>query len=158
MNILSIDPGLHGAWALFCDGLLPSVDDLPLVGKHIDVLTLGQVCEGLTGQPLAIVLEAQAAMPKQGVASSFHLGENYGLLHGALLTLASQEAAWSLHTVRPAVWKRALRLSADKERSREQAMRLWPALHPRLARKKDEGRAEALLLGHYWQQAQKEQI
>ena len=35
---------------------------------------------------------------------------------------------------------------ADKETSRAMALRLWPSLASSLARKRDEGRAEALLL------------
>jgi crossover junction endodeoxyribonuclease RuvC len=52
------------------------------------------------------------------------------------------------HTrIRPAVWKRRLGLTSDKEQARLRAMQLFPAADVR--RKRDHGRAEALLLALY---------
>ena len=52
------------------------------------------------------------------------------------------------HTrVRPALWKRRLGLTRDKEQARLRAMQLFPAAD--LRHKKDHGWAEALLLAWY---------
>lgn len=55
--------------------------------------------------------------------------------------------SWDVDQVRPTVWKRALGLGKDKEASRLKAMQLFPSAD--LRRKKDQGRAEALLLAVY---------
>jgi hypothetical protein len=49
--------------------------------------------------------------------------------------------------VRPGVWKKALGLTRDKEQTRLRAMQLYPGAD--LRRKKDHGRAEALLLARW---------
>jgi len=64
------------------------------------------------------------------------------------LTLGAREE--TQHTaVRPAVWKRALRLGKDKEACRLRAMPLFYRADFRL--KKHHGWTEALLLGFYRQ-------
>jgi crossover junction endodeoxyribonuclease RuvC len=62
--------------------------------------------------------------------------------------LAALQIAYT--TVRPAIWKRALGLGKDKEAARLRAMQLFPAAD--LRRKKDHGRAEALLLAWWGRQ------
>lgn len=153
--ILAIDPGLSGAYAVLWPdpARCPQVASMPCIGQDVHPLgILGAIEPLLDGGPLAIVLEAQQAMPGQGVASTFRIGLNYGLLLGTLMHAASLHPGWSLHIVRAAAWKRAMRLSKDKEQSRQLALLRWPQLAPQLARKKDEARAEALLLGAYWQE------
>jgi crossover junction endodeoxyribonuclease RuvC len=51
--------------------------------------------------------------------------------------------------VEPAKWKKHFRLPRDKEASRQMALRLFPAAHALLSRKKDHGRSEAALLAAY---------
>jgi crossover junction endodeoxyribonuclease RuvC len=54
------------------------------------------------------------------------------------------------HTrIRPHVWKKAMGLKAEKEQARGRAIQLFPQAD--LRRKKDHGRAEALLLAWYGQ-------
>lgn len=53
----------------------------------------------------------------------------------------------SYREVSPSVWKRGMGLDGDKERSRALARSLWPAAP--LGRKRDHGRAEALLLAEW---------
>lgn len=59
-------------------------------------------------------------------------------------------AGWPLTYVSPAKWKRDLRLSADKGASRRRAIELWPSWAELFARVKDDGRAEAALIAHWW--------
>jgi hypothetical protein len=49
--------------------------------------------------------------------------------------------------VTPQVWKKALKLDSDKNKSLSMARELWPTAP--LKRQKDNGRAEALLMA-YW--------
>ncbi len=50
----------------------------------------------------------------------------------------------------PTVWKKAFGLvKTTKEDSRQLALELWPHLADDLARKKDEGRAEACLISRW---------
>ncbi len=72
----------------------------------------------------------------------FTVGVGFGVWLGVLSTLGL-----SYTRVRPAIWKRALGLGKDKEASRLRVQQLFPGAD--LRRKKDHGRAEALLLAVY---------
>jgi crossover junction endodeoxyribonuclease RuvC len=52
--------------------------------------------------------------------------------------------------VRPAKWKKALKLDREAETSLCLARELYPDSQSFLKRKKDHNRAEAILLAHYW--------
>ena len=80
-------------------------------------------------------------MPGQGTRSMFTVGLGYGLWLGILASLRIPYTP-----VRPAIWKRSMGLSKDKEGARLRAMQLYPGAD--LRRKRDHGRAEALLLAH----------
>jgi hypothetical protein len=85
-------------------------------------------------------------MPGQGVRSMFTCGLGLGVWLGILAAVALP------HTrIRPHIWKKALGLGQDKEASRLRAMQLFPSAE--LRRKKDHGRAEALLLALYGQRS-----
>ena len=92
-----------------------------------------------------VIIEEAQAMPGQGTRSMFTIALGMGVWLGILGALGLA------HTrVRPGVWKRTLGLASDKEQARLRAMQLYPSAD--LRRKKDHGRAEALLLAHYgWQ-------
>jgi hypothetical protein len=81
-------------------------------------------------------------MPRQGVASAFNFGVGFG---SVLAVLQARHIAIELVT--PAVWKRAMGLSADKRASLDKARLLYPTADLGLA--KHDGRAEALLLAHW---------
>jgi crossover junction endodeoxyribonuclease RuvC len=51
--------------------------------------------------------------------------------------------------ITPASWKKAMRVPADKDGARRMAIQQFPNLADRLNRKKDEHRAEALLMAAY---------
>lgn len=90
-------------------------------------------------------IEKVAAMPKQGVSSTFKFGMNYGAWQGALAALAIPYI-----TVTPAKWQKAL-LDAGtgetKERSLNMARRLYPLVD--LKFKVDDGKADALHLARW---------
>lgn len=139
-KILGIDPGLSGAYAIL-HGDDATVDDLPIVDKHLDAAMLQRIVKMYA--PDTAIVERVGAMPGQGVSSMFVFGRCYGAI---LATLACAGVPTVLVT--PAQWKKKFSLGKDKERSRELAIRTFPTVEG-LSRKKDEGRAEALLLALY---------
>ncbi|MEK9739546.1 MAG: hypothetical protein VW438_07440, partial [Euryarchaeota archaeon] len=91
-----------------------------------------------------IFVEKQQAMPKQGVSSTFKLGYAYGQI---VTTVALTKTPYTILT--PAGWKKGLRLPSDKDAARRLAQQWYPKVADQFTRKKDEHRAEALLIAHY---------
>ena len=143
MSALSIDPGaISGAYALLPDDGPPVVGDLPVADGQLDGAYFGQMVREMN--PVYAIVERVASMPKQGVASTFKFGMAVGIIHGVLLA-----SGVPVHLVTPGVWKKHFNLGPDKEQARGLAKRLYPGVIG-MDRKKDSGRAEALLLGSYW--------
>jgi hypothetical protein len=105
------------------------------------------MCQAVDRQDLEIIIEMVHSMPGQGVSSSF----KFGMAYGAAIAIAERfNCVW--HMVTPQKWKKALQLDSDKNKSLELARELWPQAP--LLRKKDNGRAEALLLAEYLRREQ----
>jgi crossover junction endodeoxyribonuclease RuvC len=80
-----------------------------------------------------------------GAVSSFNFGRAAGVVHGALAALGFQ-----INFVRPTEWKKYFGLSGkDKHASIAMAKNLYPEAAELLTRKKDHGRAEAILIAAY---------
>lgn len=152
MTVIGIDPGFSGALAAYnCgDGTIVSIIDMPLR----EPITLGGAKQRQIDpapiidfishhKPALIVLERVHAMPDQGVSSTFRFGEGYGLIQGIVAALHIR-----LILSPPAVWKMAMSVSANKSSSLEAVRTQFPA-STYFARKKDDGRAEALLLAMF---------
>ena len=147
--IIGIDPGaVSGAYAvLTTDGKFCLCNDFPVKDKMIDGKQFADDLDDIikaTGEATA-VLEHVNAMPGQGVCSSFNFGQGFGMIKGILDAF---EITYDL--VRPAKWKKALKLDREAETSLCLARQLYPGSQPFLKRKKDHNRAEAILLAHYW--------
>lgn len=143
--VLGIDPGLTGGIAfLFPAWGRVAAEDVPLAGGEVDVDTLAARLRQMA--PTVAVIERVHSMPKQGVSSTFKFGMAYGALRAVVAAMQIPT-----HLVTPQAWKRHFRLGADKEESRELALRLWPGERSDGAfrRKKDHGRAEAALIARY---------
>lgn len=142
--IIGIDCGYRtGGVALIGDDWA-EVHDLPTyteggvdVIELMDIITSGDKVDH-------IYIERQQAMPKQGVSSTFKLGFGYGQI---VSTCALSRSPFTLVT--PNNWKRAMNLPKDKDAARRLAQQWFPQLADRLKRKKDEHRAEALLIGMF---------
>ena len=95
---------------------------------------------------LHCVLEKVNAMPGQGVTSMFNFGMGYGMWRGML---SAFQIPYTL--VHPATWKKEVMhdMGKEKQASIQRVMQLYPQLANRFERKKDDGRADALLLAHY---------
>jgi crossover junction endodeoxyribonuclease RuvC len=150
MTIVGLDPGaVSGAYAVLSDaGALIEVDDLPQIAsgklRWIDApVLLSRLIELKAGGPMLAMVERQGARPGQGLSSTFTSATAFGSL---LATL--QVAGCSIELVTAASWKAALGgLNQDKSASLDRARLLFPGAS--LDRKKDHGRAEALLIGYY---------
>ncbi|MFO1126474.1 MAG: hypothetical protein U1E25_15110 [Methylocystis sp.] len=142
--ILGVDPGLSGALAFYfsAHAELIACEDMPSVDGNIDAATLAARIRQMS--PDFAIVERVAAMPKQGVASTFKFGASYGSIIGVIAALGIP-----YELVTPTRWKRHFRLGADKEEARALALRTWPARSELFERKKDHGRAEAALLARY---------
>lgn len=145
--VAGFDPGKSGA-AAFLEpyaGQL-AVFDMPLsrLGKRdqVDAAQLAGICSLV---PLGhAVIEAVHAMPRDGAVQAFSFGRSRGVIEG---TVAALEIPTTL--VDPAVWKRQMRVTADKDVSRARASQLFPACVLLWTAKSHDGRAEAALLALY---------
>lgn len=154
--ILGVDPGLGGAFGLYCVGQPGAsfVMDMPVKeGKLASAITAQLVnsttqnCRGW----LVAAIENVHSRPRQ--AGAFNFGLSTGIVHGVL---AANGIPFVL--VAPQVWKVKMGLqrspdepaSATKDRARALASKLFPNLADQFKRKKDDGRAEALLLAVYY--------
>lgn len=149
MTILGIDPGVAGALALLStDSLL--VVDMPVVevrGKWvIDASSLARLIgRGFPFRPEMVVLEHVQGVQGSGATSAFSFGRGFGVVEGVVTALGLP-----LTLVRPQSWTKALGVSRDKGQHRLTASNLWPAHAAYFARVKDDGRADAALLAHWY--------
>jgi crossover junction endodeoxyribonuclease RuvC len=148
--ILAIDPGITGAFALLDEAVL--VDDLPVHqtqhGRSAKVrgeLDLHGFRELLAQQPIKhVFIERVTARPGQGVTSMFRFGESSGALYGLVVGLGLP-----VTFATPKEWQRHHRVGASPDAARQRAVQLYPALAPALSRKRDQHRADAVLLACY---------
>ncbi len=143
---IGIDPGISGAIAKLNDNnSFIGVYDMPVMpgtGKRqqVNAAELAKIIR-LDGG-IAFV-ERVSAMPKQGVSSMFSFGCSYGIVLGVLAALQIPVVL-----VTPQSWKKKAGISGkDKDYARTLAQQLYPQAE--LGRKKDIGRADALLIARF---------
>ncbi len=150
--IVGIDPGITGALAAVTpSGSLQWVVDMPIrdAGKkarkanEVDGVGLARLLRLHVVDIAEVWIEEVGAMPGQGVSSMFSLGDTRGCIRGVC-----EAIGLSVQRVHPKTWKRSYALDSDKNAARAAAIRLYPGCEA-LARKKDHGRAEAILLARY---------
>jgi crossover junction endodeoxyribonuclease RuvC len=151
MRVLGVDPGAHGAFALYDTDLdALTVADMPTMPVRVGRLVRYQISEAgiaLIMQewtPDFAWIERVHARPKQGTSSSFSFGVAYGLARGVLAAFAVPVVL-----VTPHEWKKYFRLGADKHEARLVASRIFPANAAAFSRVRDDGRAEAALLARF---------
>jgi crossover junction endodeoxyribonuclease RuvC len=156
--VIGIDPGLSGAVAVLHDGRYIDVIDMPTAGRgkaarqNVNGASLADYLRAQTelaaGANVFAVLELVGSMPGQGASSGFRFGQSYGAVQGVLGALKIP-----FELVTPQVWKRHYGLiGAPKESSRGIAIERYPQAP--LSRKRDHGRAEAILLAAWGSQRQ----
>ena len=149
--VIGIDPGVTGAISFFYEGKLLKVEDLPmievLVGKtkrkQLVAATLADLIYG-SGGPTRAYLEQVSSRPGEGAVGAFSFGRGFGQIEGVLAALGVP-----YQLVPPAKWKKAVGVPADKGLARMRASREFPEFAAKFARVKDDGRAEACLIGLY---------
>jgi crossover junction endodeoxyribonuclease RuvC len=152
--VIGCDPGQSGALALLADGQPAGFIDMPTMaraagGNEVNAAELAASLRGVMhshrGAYIIAIVEAVSAMPGNGASSMFRFGESFGVLKGVLGALSIP-----YQLVHPQTWKRKLTLiGSDKDAARTMAIRLFPQIAMDLARKKDIGRADALLVARY---------
>jgi crossover junction endodeoxyribonuclease RuvC len=145
-RILGLDPGATtGGYALLVGITVEAAGDIPSADGDVDAGALARLIANL--DPHTAVVEQVASMPKQGVSSTFKFGRAYGTLLGVLGALAVP-----YQMVPPTRWKKAYRLPSKVEApdaGRALAVQLHPEAAGLLARKKDGGRADAILIARW---------
>jgi crossover junction endodeoxyribonuclease RuvC len=150
--VAGIDPGVSGAVAWLSAGHLIEVLDLPMaelkVGKTMRKRLIPSVLAemlSIEGRlPDHVYLEEVATRPGEGAVGAFSFGRAFGQIEGVLAAL---DIPYSL--VRPNAWKKKLRLPADKGSTRTRACQLWPGAAERFKLVKNDGRADACMIGLY---------
>ena len=150
--IVAIDPGAHGAVAFLTDGgALLDVLDMPSVTVKVSGKNRTRVAEQAlalliaANRPTHAFIEASGPRDTDGSQQAYGMGMAAGLARGVLAGLGIPTSP----PFQPAAWKRTMGLTSDKGLSRQRAMMMFPARADLFARVKDDGRAEAALLGLY---------
>lgn len=176
--VIGIDPGLTGAVAVLVNGQLKDVYDMPIQGKgapvrkrssrtglmaetqkkEVDAHALSQLIGYISqgNRDVIAVLEQVSPMVHKGAdggrvtegsVSTFSLADSFG---AARAILAAHIPIGNLHRVRPQVWKKQFDLlGKDKDAARLAAIEMYPNAIEGLARKKDIGRADAIMIATY---------
>ena len=153
---MGIDPGLDGAIALLhlADRSSPvpttlKIFDLPTLTvtknkrnyRVLDMDALRMWLDLHAPDVTHALIEKPHAMPKQGIASAFSFGYTCGVVE-----MAVASAQIPRRTIDPAVWKKSMGLSANKDETRRKASEVFPGFSSLWAKKGQDGRAEAALL------------
>jgi len=145
---IGVDCGISGAIALLNDnGSFISVHDMPVMAgtgkrQQVNASELAKIFRSMFEGGEAYV-ERVSAMPKQGVSSMFSFGTSYGIVLGVLAAIGIPTIL-----VTPQSWKKRAGLTGkEKDYARTLAQQLYPAAE--LGRKKDIGRADALLIARF---------
>ena len=95
--------------------------------------------------PRHVIVEKVSAMPGQGVTSMFSFGRSLGIIEGIV-------AAYDIPVtyVTPGVWTKGIGRGAGKDASRARACELYPSHQKSFSRVKDDGRADAVLIGAWY--------
>lgn len=150
MLIYGIDPGFTGAVSVYdteLDSLI--IHDIPVVkspkGKTlINLPELLSILNNTENQPSLAAIELVNAMPNQGVSSTFRFGQGFGQLQMGIVA-----SKLPIEYVTPRQWKKYFDLTRDKGESRRLAKLCFPNHAHYFKRVKDDGRAEAALIGLY---------
>jgi crossover junction endodeoxyribonuclease RuvC len=162
MIFCGIDPGLSGAIAVLdSETKAISFVDTPVVevrvGKKMkhqqDAYAISSLLRSLcSGKDVMVTIEKVNAMPgsdgeggrqSMGATSAFNFGVGFGMWLGILAALEIPH-----QQVHPRTWKSFMMpdMGKEKDGSRVKAMQLYPQSAKDLTRKKDHGRADALLM------------
>ena len=146
---------MSGAIAILADGIPLAVYDMPTMARKSGKQEVAAAAiKALVGKYIgshpdaycSAVIELVGGNPiggrRQGTTSMFNFGKSCGRVEGVLIG-----CGLPLTEVAPPVWKKHHGLSgAAKDASRGVVMRRWPDAALFVTRKKDDGRADAILI------------
>jgi hypothetical protein len=155
MVVISCDPGLHGAVAVWKKNKLVSVTSIPFLEdedelggvSYVDFYTLQKRLWKMTEAEEEVwgVIEEPFVIPGQSIKGALTMGTVYGQLVSVLHTLVTH----SVYVVHPRAWKEDLGLSKDKSLSISLCRKV---IGEKAMFKvgKDHNKAEAILIGHWF--------
>ena len=157
MIIVGIDPGISGALCFFSNGNVIDVIDMPTMaeGKKSKKQVNGRqifneilnIKNKFAGHKINVVVEQVSAMPGQGVTSMFNFGQSFGVIKGICSAMELP-----IFYVRPAKWKKYFNLiNAEKDASRTKVIEMFPKISQKLSKKKDNNKADAILIAKYFE-------
>ena len=157
MIIVGIDPGISGALCFFSNGNIIDVIDMPTMaeGKKNKKQVNGRqifneilnIKNKFASHKINVVVEQVSAMPGQGVTSMFNFGQSFGVIKGICSAMELP-----IFYVRPARWKKYFNLiNAEKDASRTKVIEMFPKISQKLSRKKDNNKADAILIAKYFE-------
>ncbi len=157
MIIVGIDPGIAGAICFFSRGNIIDVIDMPTMaeGKKNKKQVNGRqifneislVKRKFLKDSMSVVVEQVSAMPGQGVTSMFNFGQSFGVIKGICSAMELP-----IFYVRPAKWKKYFNLiNSEKDASRTKVIEMFPKISEKLSRKKDNNKADAILIAQYFE-------
>ena len=156
MFIIGIDPGISGAICFFESDIIKDVIEMPVMadgkknkrqinGPQI-VNEIQKRIENIPKKNIFVVVEHVSAMPGQGVTSMFNFGQSFGVIKGICSALKLP-----IYFVRPVKWKKYFNLlKTDKEASRSKAIQIFPYISSKLSKKKDNNKADAILIASFF--------
>ena len=154
MRIIGIDPGLSGGIAVLDDLKIFDIYDMPIMSegkKNKNQLNSAQLVNIIKKNTIPngdtfLIVEQVSAMPGQGVTSMFNFGQTFGSIKGICAALSLP-----IFFVRPAKWKKHFDLiNSSKDASRTKVIEMYPSISPRLSKKKDVNKADAILIARYF--------
>jgi len=156
MLIIGIDPGISGALCFMKEGNIIDVIDMPSMAdgkKNKKQVNGSQVFNEISKhlkdnkpENVKVIIEHVTAMPGQGVTSMFNFGQSFGILKGICSAMHL-----SVYYVRPAKWKKYFNLiNSEKDASRTRAIEIFPYFSSQLSKKKDNNKADAILIASFF--------
>ena len=161
MLIIGIDPGISGSICFFQDGEVKDVIDMPTMTdgkKNKRQVNGSQIYNEISKRIIntdkknvKVVIEQVSAMPGQGVTSMFNFGQSFGILKGICSAMQLP-----MYFVRPAKWKKYFNLiNSEKDASRTKAIEIFPYFSTNLSKKKDNNKADAILIASFYYETYK---
>ena len=156
MLIIGIDPGISGSICFFEDGKILDVVEMPTMtdgkknkrqvnGSQI-YNEISKRIEHCNKTDIKVIIEQVSAMPGQGVTSMFNFGQSFGILKGICSAMQLP-----MFFVRPAKWKKYFNLiNSQKDASRTKAIEIFPYFSAQLSKKKDNNKADAILIASFF--------
>lgn len=140
---IGIDPGQNGAICfLYDDGTINFVDWEHRVYALMELI---EIKKSQSNEIIGCYLEKVHSMPRQGVASTFKFGTNFGWWQGALQALSI-----GFELISPQAWMKGIvPPRSDKKAIAGIASQIYPNVTLRTPRGAlMDGRADALLIAH----------